>query len=271
MPEALEKWSVDLFEHVLPRHLQIIYEINRRFLDQVTARWPGDPDRARRMSLIEEGSTRMVRMAHLAIVGSHAVNGVAELHSRLVQSDLVPDFHQHYPGRFTNKTNGVTPRRWLLHANPALCEWISARIGHGWRTDLTLLRGLEPYARGPESLRSFRAIKTANKIRLARFIQERTGIRVDPAALFDIQIKRIHEYKRQLLHVLHIIDEYFRILDGHPFDVPRVHVFAGKAAPGYFMAKLIIKLINEVARTVNRDGRVGDLLKVVFLPDYKVS
>ena len=272
MPEALEKWSVSLFERVLPRHLQIIYEINCRFLEQVSARWPGDNGRLQRMSLIEEGPQRMVRMANLSIVGSHSVNGVAALHSELVKSDLVPDFHEFFPGRFNNKTNGVTPRRWLSHANPGLSDWITARIGAEWQRDLNALRKLEAFAEDPKSQRSFMAVKHANKSRLARVIAERTGIRVDPSAMFDIQVKRIHEYKRQLLHVLGVIDEYFRVIeDGHAPVAPRVHVFAGKAAPGYCMAKLIIKLINNVAQVINRDARVAGNLKVVFLPDYKVS
>jgi starch phosphorylase len=272
MPEALERWSVELFRKVLPRHLQIIFEINHRFLQQVAHRWPGDVSRLSRMSLIEEGSPPMIRMANLAIVGSHAVNGVAELHSELVKSDLVPDFHEFYPGRFSNKTNGITPRRWLMHANPPLCRWITDRIGHNWRDDLSELRELEPFAADAHSQREFLAVKQQNKIRLASTILERTGIRVDSSAMFDVQIKRIHEYKRQLLHVLGIIDEYLRIVeDGSPIPVPRVHIFAGKAAPGYFIAKLIIKLINNIANVVNRDPRVGHSLKVVFLPDYKVS
>jgi starch phosphorylase len=272
MPEALERWPVDMFERVLPRHLQILHEINHRFLKQVAARWPGDQRRLERMSLIEEGSPQMVRMANLAIVGSHAVNGVAELHSALVRSELVPDFNEFYPGRFGNKTNGVTPRRWLMHANPALSMWIDERIGDGWREDLDRLRDLESFSDDPLSQRGFLSVKYANKEKLARTILELTGVRVDPRALFDIQVKRIHEYKRQLLHALAIIDEYFRIVeDGNIPSVPRVHVFAGKAAPGYFMAKMIIKLINNIASVVNNDPNIGSVLKIVFLPDYKVS
>ena len=272
LPEALEKWSVDLLARVLPRHLQIIYEINQRFLDLVAQRWPGDDGRLHRMSLIEAGSAPMVRMANLAIVGSHAVNGVAALHSQLVQSDLVPDFHEFYPGKFCNKTNGVTPRRWLMHANPALAAWISERIGDEWRANLDAIRQLEPFAYNQTAQKSFMAVKLINKLRLVRTIRERTGIQVDACSLFDIQAKRIHEYKRQLLHVLFIMDEYFRIVDDGERLVPaRTHIIAGKAAPGYFMAKLIIKLINNVADVVNHDPRVGEQLKVVFLPDYKVS
>jgi starch phosphorylase len=272
MPEALEKWSVELFERVLPRHLQIIYEINHRFLGEVSARWPGDEGRLERMSLIEEGPQRLVRMANLCIVGSHAVNGVAALHSELVQTQLVPDFHEFFPGRFSNKTNGVTPRRWLQHTNPGLIAWITERIGNGWRRDLMELRALKTFAKESQSRQQFTAVKHANKRRLARVIGERTGIRVDPAAMFDVQVKRIHEYKRQLLHVLGVIDEYFRIVeDGFTPAAARVHIFAGKAAPGYYMAKLIIKLINNVAAVINTDSRTSNALKVVFLPDYKVS
>jgi glycogen phosphorylase len=272
LPEALERWSIDMFEQVLPRHLQILHEINHRFLRQVASRWPGEHNRLERMSLIQEGSPQLVRMANLAIVGSHAVNGVAELHSGLVRSQLVPDFDEFFPGRFSNKTNGVTPRRWLMHSNPALCMWIDERIGELWRKDLDHLLGLERFSDDPVSQRGFLAVKYANKEKLARTILDCTGVRVDPLAMFDVQVKRIHEYKRQLLHALAIIDEYFRIIeDGKAPEVPRVHVFAGKAAPGYFRAKLIINLINNIAAVVNSDPRVGDLLKVVFLPDYKVS
>jgi starch phosphorylase len=272
LPEALEKWPVELFARVLPRHLQIVREINRRFLEGVARRWPAEPDRCRRMSLIEEGPNSAIRMANLAIVGSHAVNGVAELHSRLVQTELVPDMHAFFPGKFSNKTNGVTPRRWLMQSNPGLSQWISERIGDGWRADLDGLRALEPFADDRASQESFLAVKQENKQHLARVILEKTGIRVNRHSLFDVQIKRIHEYKRQLLHVLAIMDEYLSIIgDGKRLLPARTHVFAGKAAPGYFMAKLIIKLVNNVASVVNGDPRVGDQLKVVFLPDYKVS
>jgi starch phosphorylase len=272
MPEALERWPVEMFERVLPRHLQILLEINHRFLGQVATRWPGEQDRLERMSLIEEGNPQMVRMANLAIVGSHAVNGVAELHSNLVRSELVPDFHEFYPVRFSNKTNGVTPRRWLMHANPALSIWIDERIGDVWREDLDQLRELERFSDDPVSQRGFLSVKFANKEKLARTILNCTGQRIDPLAMFDVQVKRIHEYKRQLLHALAIIDEYCRIVDdGIIPAVSRVHIFAGKAAPGYIQAKLIIKLINNIAFVVNNDPKIGNLLKVVFLPDYKVS
>ena len=272
MPEALERWPIDMFARVLPRHLQILHEINHRFLRQVEARWPADSSRQERMSLIEEGPSKMVRMANLAIVGSHAVNGVAQLHSDLVRSQLVPDFNEFFPGRFSNKTNGVTPRRWLMQANPALASWIDKQIGKAWRTDLDRLRDLEPAHKDPAAQAEFLEVKYANKQRLARAIFDRIGVRVDPQAMFDVQVKRIHEYKRQLLHVLGVMDEYFRIVeDGIIPAAPRVHIFAGKAAPGYFRAKLIIKLVNNLASVVNRDPRASDLLKVVFLPDYKVS
>jgi starch phosphorylase len=272
MPEALERWSVEMFERILPRHLQILYEINRRFLQKVSSRWPDDRGRQERMSLIEEGSPKMVRMANLAIIGSHAVNGVAELHSNLVKSDLVPDFHEFFPGRFSNKTNGITQRRWLMHCNPSLCAWISARIGDQWRQDLEHLRDLEGFTGDHLAQQELLDVKYRNKQRLARTILEKTGIRVESGALFDVQVKRIHEYKRQLLHALGIVDEYLSmVVDGDQPDVPRVHIFAGKAAPGYHMAKLIIKFINNIAAVINRDRNLGDKLKVVFIPDYKVS
>jgi starch phosphorylase len=272
MPEALEKWPIDLFERILPRHLQIILEINHRLLGAVASRWPADSGRLQRMSLIEEGPQRMVRMANLAIAGSHAVNGVAELHSELVQKQLVPEFHEFFPGRFSNKTNGVSPRRWLYHSNRALCSWITARIGSGWKDDLNRLRDLEPFASDEQSQRTFLAVKRENKLRLTRTIFNATSVHANPDALFDVQVKRIHEYKRQLLNALGVVDEYLRIVeDGVTPAVPRLHIFAGKAAPGYYMAKLIIKLINDLAHLVNRDHRAAEHLKVVFLPDYKVS
>jgi len=272
MPEALEKWPVDLFERVLPRHLQIIFEINHRLLRAVSSRWPNDGARLQRMSLIEEQPNRMVRMANLAIAGSHAVNGVAAMHSELVRTELVPDFHEFFPGRFSNKTNGVSPRRWLAHANPALCSWITARIGSGWQEDLSRLRALEPFAFDEQSQRAFLAVKRENKCRLARTIFDATAVRANPDALFDVQVKRIHEYKRQLLHALGVVDEYLRIVDeGITPAAPRFHLFAGKAAPGYYMAKLIIKLINNLAHHINRDSRAAEYLKVAFLPDYRVS
>jgi len=272
MPEALEKWPVPLFEHVLPRHLQIIYEVNQRFLDRVAAVWPGDSDRLRRMSIVEESEPRQVRMAHLAIVGSHSVNGVAALHSELVKSDLVPDFHALWPEKFNNKTNGVTQRRWLLNANPLLADLLTRTLGDGWVTNLDQLRGLEPHADDAGFRDAFERVKRSNKERLAGEIRETTQVEVDPDSLFDIQVKRIHEYKRQLLNVLHIIHEYLCLIeDGTEPTVPRTYVFAGKAAPGYWAAKQIIKLIHSVGAVINGDPRVRDRIKVVFIPDYRVS
>ncbi|MEI7815808.1 MAG: glycogen/starch/alpha-glucan phosphorylase [Desulfuromonadales bacterium] len=272
MPEALEKWSVPLFERVLPRHLQIIYEINRRFLDLVANRWPGDFARQMRMSVIEECEPKQVRMAHLAIVGSHSVNGVAKLHSDLVTTDLVPDFYALWPEKFNNKTNGVTPRRWLLKANPGLAGLISSTIGSGWITDLDQLRNLEPYADDSSFRKSFIDVKTANKLLLAENIWSSNRLRVDPGALFDVQVKRMHEYKRQLLNVLHIISLYLSIVeDGRDLAAPRVFLFAGKAAPGYWTAKQVIRLICCVADKINNDSRVKGQIKIAFLPDYRVS
>lgn len=272
LPEALEKWPVDLFERLLPRHLQIIYEINRRFLEHVAWLYPGDREKLRRVSIIEEGEQKQVRMAHLAIIGSHSVNGVSELHSRLITTSLVPDFYEMFPHKFSNKTNGVTPRRWIKQANPRLSQLLDATIGEGWITDLQRLRALEPYAEDAEFQHQFRQVKQINKLRLAHLIRETTGISVPPDSLFDVQVKRIHEYKRQLLNVLHIIYTYLRLVEDHAFPtVPRTFVFAGKAAPGYWAAKNIIKLINNVASVVNHDHRARDYLHVVFLPDYRVS
>jgi glycogen phosphorylase len=272
LPEALEKWPASLLERVLPRHIQIIYEINQRFSELVLAKWPGDWERLRRMSVIEEGERKQVRMGHLAIIGSHSVNGVAKLHSELVKARLVPDFAELWPERFNNKTNGVTQRRWLLKANPKFAALINRTIGDEWITDLGYLRRLEPWADDSAFQGEFRRIKRANKERLARVIRDTAGIDVDPATLFDVQVKRIHEYKRQLLSVLHIIHNYVRALDeGHLPEVPRTYVFAGKAAPGYWAAKQIIKLINNVGQVINNDPRVNEVMKVVFIPDYKVS
>ena len=272
LPEALEKWSVGLFQKVLPRHLQIIFEINKRFLEEVEAKWPGDAQKKRVLSIIEEGHQQMVRMAHLSVVGGHSVNGVAALHTRLIKSDLFPEFDAMYPGKFNNKTNGITPRRWLLACNPRLSELITSKIGHGWERDLDKLRGLEAYADDAQFQHDFMAIKHANKIDLARIIKYHTGCEVNPAALFDVQIKRLHEYKRQHLNLLHILALYRRLLQNPELDIaPRVFVFAAKAAPGYDMAKCIIKAINSVGAHINADKRINDKLKVVFLPNYRVS
>ena len=272
MPEALEKWPVPLMEYVLPRHLQIIYEINHLFLQDISAKWPGDIDRLRRMSLIEEGDVKQVRMAYLSIVGSHSVNGVAALHSELVKKDLVPDFYQVFPERFNNKTNGVTQRRWILKANPQLSDLITKTISDSWITDLYKLKKLEKVAEDKAFQEEFLAIKKNNKIRLAKTILDTTRYEVDPDTIFDIQIKRLHEYKRQFLNVMHIIHQYLSFVeDRKELLVPKTYIFAGKAAPGYYIAKLIIKLINSVADVVNNDSRVKDQIKVIFIPDYKVS
>ena len=272
LPEALEKWSVGLFQKVLPRHLQIIFEINKRFLEEVEAKWPGDAEKKRVLSIIEEGHQQRVRMAHLSVVGGHSVNGVAALHTKLIKSDLFPEFDQLYPGKFNNKTNGITPRRWLLACNPRLSTLITSKIGHGWERDLDKLRGLEAFADDAEFQRDFMAIKHANKIDLARVIKQQCGVEVNPAALFDVQIKRLHEYKRQHLNLLHILALYRRLLQKPEIEtVPRVFVFAAKAAPGYDMAKCIIKAINAVGAKINADTRIDGKLKVVFLPNYRVS
>jgi starch phosphorylase len=272
MPEALEKWPVDLMNHVLPRHMQIIYEINRRFIDNVISLWPDDADRLNRMSIIEENPTKQVRMVNLAIVGSHSVNGVAALHSQLLKTELLPDFYKLWPEIFNNKTNGVTHRRWLLKSNTQLSNLITKTIGDGWVTHLENLRALEDHAEDSVFQEEFLTVKKANKEKLASLIYNLNGIRVDVDSLFDIQIKRIHEYKRQLLNVMHIIHQYLSIIEDNQLpDVKRTYIFAGKAAPGYFMAKLIIKLINSVGALINNDPRVKDRIKVVFLPDYRVS
>lgn len=273
MPEALEKWPVTLFERVLPRHLQIIHDINQKFLDSIQLRWPDDTARSSRMSIFEPGEPTQVRMANLAIIGCHSVNGVAALHSELVKKALVPDFYEMWPEKFNNKTNGVTQRRWLLKANPALAELITGTTGNdSWITDLDKLRQLETFADDEGFQNEFQKIKRLNKERLAKVIRETTHTLVDSTSLFDVQIKRIHEYKRQLLNVMQIIDQYLRIVEDNEFpSVARTYIFAGKAAPGYWAAKQIIKLINNLGRVINRDHRVQDLIKVAFIPDYRVS
>jgi glycogen phosphorylase len=272
LPEALERWPLPLLERVVPRHLEIICEINRRLLNHVASVWPGDVDRLQRISLIEESQPKQVRMAHLCIAGSHSTNGVSELHSELVKTSLAPDFAALWPERFNNKTNGVTPRRWLVQANPELAHVISGAIGDRWITDLERLRELEACALDSGFQDAFMQVKRANKERLARLVLEQLRLMVDPTTLFDVQVKRIHEYKRQLLNVMHIMHEYLALVDdGVDPPVPRTYVFAGKAAPGYWAAKQIIKLINSVAMVVNQDPRVRDQIKVVFLPDYRVS
>lgn len=271
-PEALEKWPVPLLELVLPRHLQIIYEINRRFLQEVAAAYPGDGSRVARMSLIEEASPNQARMVNLAIVGSHSVNGVSAIHTELLKRVLVPDFYELSPQKFNNKTNGITQRRWLLKANPALADLICSAIGDGWITDLEQLRGIEPFSQDAGFQSAFREIKRSNKEKLAGVIWDSSRLRVDPDSLFDVQVKRIHAYKRQLLNVMHIVQEYLSLIeDGAAPAVPRTYVLAGKAAPGYWLAKQIIKLIHNVARTINNDGRAAGWIKVAFTPDYRVS
>ena len=256
LPEALERWSLPLFQSLLPRHLKIIFEINRRFLDDVKTKFPGDQERVRRMSLIDESGERYVRMAHLATVGSHAVNGVAALHSELLKRDVLRDMYEMYPERFTNVTNGVTPRRWMALANPGLAGLISHRIGDDWISDLDQLRKLEQYIDDKEFRDDWRNAQHSVKQQLVDYIHRKTGISVDPASMFDTMVKRIHEYKRQHLKVLHIVTLYNRIKrDPAAYLTPRTFLFGGKAAPGYFMAKLIIKLVNSVAEVVNNDPR----------------
>ena len=272
LPEALEKWPLPLFASVLPRHLEIIYEINRRFLDEVRVKFPGDDVKLAHLSIIDENGEKYVRMANLAVIGSHAVNGVAELHSELVKSQLFSDFHAMDPDSFHNVTNGVTPRRFVALSNPGLARLIDERIGEGWLADLNRLKELEAHANDAGFQQAWAAVKRENKTRLAKIILDRTGITVDPASLFDIQVKRIHEYKRQHLNVLNIITLYQRIKhDPKLVITPRTFIFGGKAAPGYFMAKLIITLINSLGDVINHDPDVRDLIKVVFLPDYNVK
>lgn len=272
LPEALERWPVRLFQELLPRLLEIIYEINARFLKQVAERWPGDMERQRRMSLIEEGPEPQVRMAYLAIVGSFSINGVAELHSKLLREGLFRDFYELWPEKFNNKTNGVTQRRWLAYSNPKLSRLVSDKIGSDWVTDLQQLNRLQPLADDLAFQQQWQQVKQHNKQRLAEMVRRDCGVDFHPEALFDVQVKRIHEYKRQLLNILHVIHLYDRIKRGDVADwTPRCVLFGGKAAPGYFMAKLIIKLINNVATLVNNDSAVDHQLKVAFLPDYRVS
>ncbi|HNX34797.1 MAG TPA: glycogen/starch/alpha-glucan phosphorylase [Kiritimatiellia bacterium] len=272
LPEALEKWSVSLMERLLPRHMQIIYEINGRFLKQVAAMWPGDVGRLARMSIIDEHGDRSVRMANLAIIGSSSVNGVSQLHTEILKASLFKDFYEFYPTHFSNKTNGITQRRWLLKANKELAGLITEAIGPGWITELDELRGLEKYAADKSFLDKFRKVKQANKERLAAHIRSSVGIAVSPDAIFDVQVKRLHEYKRQLLLALYIIVLYNRLVANPSYDpYPRAFIFAAKAAPGYAMAKLIIRLIHGIADVVNFNPNVKDKLSVVFLPDYRVS
>ncbi len=271
MPEALETWTVDLFGRLLPRHLEIIYQINHEFLHMVNHHFPGDAELLKRVSIIDESHGRRVRMAHLAVVGSHTVNGVAALHSELLKQHLFADFDRIYPGKLTNVTNGITPRRWLNQANPGLTALIEKAIGAGFKKDLTQLKKITPLADDPDFRKAFAAVKHANKVRLANKIEKATGVKLNTNSLFDVQIKRIHEYKRQLLNLLHVITLYNRIRSGEKGITPRTVIFGGKAAPGYWMAKQIIRLINDVAVIVNEDVAVGDQLKVVYYPNYEVS
>ena len=272
LPEALETWPLELFGESLPRHLEIIYEINRRFLNEVRARFPGDDDRLRRMSLIGEDGGKKVRMAHLATVGSHAVNGVAALHSDLLKASVLKDFFELWPERFSNKTNGVTPRRFLALSNPGLRELLDRTIGGGWLTDLQRLRGLETFVDDASFRREWRDVKRNNKARLANYIRSVAGVELNPDWMFDVQVKRIHEYKRQHLNVLHIVALYHRLKQNPGLSIaPRAFIFGGKAAPGYFMAKRIIKLINAVGETVNADQDVNRFLRVAFVPNFNVQ
>lgn len=272
LPEALESWPVELIERLLPRHMQIIYEINHRFLDELKQKFPKEPELIGRLSLIEEGAEKRVRMAHLAVVGSHTVNGVAELHSQILKERLFSDFNRVFPGKLKNVTNGITPRRWLLQINPDLSRLISSAIGRGWVQNLEQLEQLIPLAEDSQFRMDWMAAKLENKKRLARYILRKVQAGVDPSTLFDVQVKRMHEYKRQLLNLLHVITLYFRIKENPDKPtVSRTVLFAGKAAPAYYMAKLIIKLINSVAEKVNNDTAVQGKLRVHFLPNYCVS
>ncbi len=272
LPEALERWPLDMFGRLLPRHLELIYEINARFLDEARIRFFGDEQRLARLSLIDEGGERYLRMANLACVGSHAINGVAGLHSELLKQEVLRDFHVLWPEKFSNKTNGVTPRRWLVLSNPGLTALLNEAIGDGWIKDLTQLRALESFAEDAGFRARWRAVKHANKQRFARYVLDRTGVAIDAGSMFDVQVKRIHEYKRQHLNILHVIGLYQRLKRNPGLDLaPRTFIFGGKAAPGYHMAKLIIKLINAVGDVVNRDAELRNLIKVVFLPNFNVS
>jgi starch phosphorylase len=272
LPEALERWPLEVFGRVLPRHLQIIYDINAHFLEEVRMRFLGDEDRIRRMSIIDESDQRYVRMAHLACIGSHSINGVAALHTELLKRDVLRDFYELWPRKFSNKTNGVTPRRWMALSNPLLSELITEHIGAGWIKDLKELKALEPLAEDAAFRARWREIKLSNKRNLAALALERTGIRIDPESMFDVLVKRIHEYKRQHLKVLHIVSLYHGLKSNPGLAVvPRTFIFGGKAAPGYFLAKLMIKLITSVGDVINRDPDMRGRLRVVFLPNFNVT
>ncbi|MGF1541746.1 MAG: glycogen/starch/alpha-glucan phosphorylase [Pleurocapsa sp.] len=272
LPEALEKWSVGLFGYLLPRHLEIIYEINQRWLNRVRIKYPNNNEKLANLSLIDDNREKFVRMAHLACVGSHAINGVAALHSELLKETVLKDFYQFFPEKFSNKTNGVTPRRWMVLSNSRLSKLITEQIGDRWINHLAELKRLEPLADNPEFRQQWQETKLAIKQELADYARQKTGITVNPNSLFDVQVKRIHEYKRQHLNVLHIVTLYNRLKQHPKLDItPRTFFFGGKAAPGYYMAKLIIKLINSIGDIINNDPDIGDRLKVVFLPDYNVT
>ena len=272
LPEALETWSESLINRLLPRHMEIIFEINHRFIQEVRKMWPGDGEKQAKLSIIQEGFNRMVRMANLCVIGSYKVNGVAALHSQLVKKDLFPEFNEIFPGKLTNVTNGITPRRWLKFCNPGLSNLITGKIGSEWPAKLEQLEGIAKYATDAKFQKEFMAVKKENKQRLADWVQENMGIELDTNAIFDVQIKRLHEYKRQHLDLLHILSLYHRILNEPGFECePRVCFFAAKAAPGYHLAKEIIFAVNKIAEKINNDPRIGNKLKVVFIPDYRVS
>ncbi|RYE93668.1 MAG: glycogen/starch/alpha-glucan family phosphorylase, partial [Oxalobacteraceae bacterium] len=272
MHEALETWPVEMLGRLLPRHLNIIFDINAEFLNSVTAQFGADFELMRRLSLIDEHGERRVRMAYVAVVASHKINGVSRLHSELMKQSIFADFARVFPDRFNNKTNGVTPRRWLAQANPALSDLVDSHIGRNWRRHLDELSQLKPLATDPDFAEHFKAAKRRNKMRLVAWVQQNMGIALNPDSLFDVQVKRIHEYKRQLLNLLQVVARYNRILASPDADwVPRTVIFAGKAASAYHTAKLIIKLINDVAAVINNDARIGHRLKVVFMPNYSVS
>jgi len=272
LPEALERWSVSLFRRLLPRVVDIIFEINARFLHEVSMKWPGDTERQRRMSIIEEGPNPQVRMAYLAIAGSFSVNGVAALHTDLLKQGLFNDFNQLWPDKFNNKTNGVTPRRWMAACNPQLRQLLDNTIGADWITNLDELNRLESYVSDDSFRTEWRQVKLANKQRLAEMVKRDCGVEFHVESMFDVQVKRIHEYKRQLLNVLHVIYLYDRIKQGDTANwTPRSVLVGGKAAPGYVMAKQIIKLVNNVAKLVNTDPQVGNMLRLAFIPNYRVS
>ncbi|KAA3616725.1 MAG: glycogen/starch/alpha-glucan phosphorylase [Calditrichaeota bacterium] len=272
LPEALEKWSIPLLEKVIPRHLQLIYEINKRFVANLSKKWPQQREKIKKMELVEDGEPKHVRMANLAIMGSHSVNGVAKLHSELIKKNLIPDFYALWPEKFNNKTNGITQRRWLLNCNPGLANLITETIGDDWIHDLSFLKKLETIGVDSSFQQQFNAVKKANKTKLCTLVENESHLIIDPDSLFDVQIKRIHEYKRQLLNILNVIHQYFMIVeDGKNLPWPKTYIFAGKAAPGYDIAKLIIKLINSVADVVNNEPLIRDQLKVVFIPDYRVT